>query len=73
MIPFKISYWANIVFLRWLAPISSANKAVATNFTLGELNPLPWAMMLGNCVGWVAYSFIVKDYWPLGKLSLFSH
>jgi len=29
--------------------------------SLGDLNPLPWAFMTGNCVGWVIYSFMRKD------------
>ena len=30
---------------------------------LGDLNPTPWAFMLGNCFGWVAYSFLLHDLW----------
>ena len=51
--------------LMWMAPVSSVREAVSIRHSLGVLNPIPWAMMLGNCVGWVAYSFIVKDFWPL--------
>jgi solute carrier family 50 protein (sugar transporter) len=30
---------------------------------LGDLNPTPWAFMLGNCFGWVFYSMLLKNYW----------
>lgn len=29
--------------------------------TLGDLNPTPWTFMLGNCCGWIAYSFLVQN------------
>ena len=51
--------------LMWMAPIASVREAISIRHSLGVLNPIPWSMMLGNCVGWVAYSFIVKDFWPL--------
>ncbi|EEC51627.1 predicted protein [Phaeodactylum tricornutum CCAP 1055/1] len=31
------------------------------NDSLGDLNPTPWAFMLGNCIGWVAYSLLLED------------
>jgi len=45
-----------------LAPYKSVKKAVAQGF-LGDLNPTPWAFMLGNTCGWVAYSFLLNNYW----------
>jgi solute carrier family 50 protein (sugar transporter) len=29
---------------------------------LGDLNPMPWAFMAGNCLGWLAYAFMRRDY-----------
>lgn len=46
------------------APISSVKDAIRRE-KLGDLNPMPWAMMAGNCVGWIAYSFMIKDYFVL--------
>jgi hypothetical protein len=34
-----------------IAPVKDVRKAVG-NGTLGVLNPTPWAVMTGNCVGW---------------------
>lgn len=28
---------------------------------LGDLNPTPWVFMLGNAVGWLAYSFMIEN------------
>jgi len=42
------------------APISSLNEALSHK-ALGDLNPMPWAFMTGNCLGWIAYSFMTKD------------
>lgn len=30
--------------------------------SLGSLNPTPWAVMLGNCCGWVTYGILVHNY-----------
>lgn len=43
-----------------LAAYRDVRKAVLAN-EMGELNPTPWAFLLGNCFGWVSYSFIVKN------------
>jgi len=40
-----------------------AVKAARKNGSLGALNPLPFAMVLGNCVGWTSYGFLAKDYY----------
>merc|ERR1719203_22926 len=49
---------ANAVFS---APVKSLQKALK-ECELGDLNPMPWAFMTGNCVGWVTYSFLIQDY-----------
>lgn len=33
--------------------------------SLGDLNPTPWAFMTGNCLGWVAYSYLTEDLFVL--------
>mmetsp|Transcript_15953 Transcript_15953/g.19476 ORF Transcript_15953/g.19476 Transcript_15953/m.19476 type:complete len:336 (-) Transcript_15953:1188-2195(-) len=46
------------------APITSLREALARG-SLGSLNPTPWAFMTGNCLGWVAYSFITHNIFVL--------
>jgi solute carrier family 50 protein (sugar transporter) len=48
---------SNIAFA---APITSLRAAVKVG-NLADLNPTPWAFMMGNTVGWLAYSFITGD------------
>lgn len=49
---------ANIMFA---APLQDVRKATKRG-DLGPLNPTPWAVMLGNCLGWVIYSFLINNY-----------
>jgi hypothetical protein len=46
--------------MAFAAPIKSLQSAVKVG-NLGDLNPTPWAFMLGNTVGWLAYAFITGD------------
>lgn len=46
--------------LAFAAPIKSLRAAVKVG-KLAGLNPTPWAFMLGNTLGWLAYSFITGD------------
>lgn len=46
------------------APIKSLREAMDKG-SLGDLNPTPWAFMTGNCLGWVAYSYLTKDLFVL--------
>ena len=32
--------------------------------SLGDLNPFPWAMMTGNCLGWVVYAYYLDPHDP---------
>eukprot|EP00586_Coscinodiscus_wailesii_P008833 CAMPEP_0172521964 /NCGR_PEP_ID=MMETSP1066-20121228/292871_1 /TAXON_ID=671091 /ORGANISM="Coscinodiscus wailesii, Strain CCMP2513" /LENGTH=302 /DNA_ID=CAMNT_0013304929 /DNA_START=135 /DNA_END=1043 /DNA_ORIENTATION=+ len=48
---------ANAVFT---APIKSLKSAMSYG-SLGDLNPLPWAFMTGNCIGWVAYAYLIQN------------
>lgn len=52
---------AIICQLMWTAPLKSVREA-RKNGRLGDLNPTPWAVMTGNCIAWVSYSFIIKNY-----------
>ena len=29
---------------------------------MGELNPVPYPAILANCLGWVVYSYMVRDW-----------
>jgi len=42
------------------APVASVQQALEDG-SLGDLNPIPWALMTGNCVGWIAYSYMTTD------------
>lgn len=42
------------------APYRDVCKAYR-NGRLGDLNPTPWAVMLGNCCGWVTYSIVIGN------------
>ncbi|KAL7558706.1 hypothetical protein ACA910_013422 [Epithemia clementina (nom. ined.)] len=45
------------------APIVDLRKALL-NGTLGDLNPFPWAIMTGNCLGWVVYGYYLQPSDP---------
>ena len=49
----------NVMFA---APLRDAYRASAGAGDLGELNPKPWAFMLGNCFGWVTYSILIRNF-----------
>ena len=48
--------FANLMFL---APLSDVRRAVQTG-SLGHLNPTPWAVMTGNTIGWITYSYLLN-------------
>ncbi|KAL7491908.1 hypothetical protein ACHAWT_001153 [Skeletonema menzelii] len=52
---------ANIMFT---APVQSVRHAISIG-TLGQLNPTPRAFMMGNCIGWVAYSYLINNLFLL--------
>jgi solute carrier family 50 protein (sugar transporter) len=37
------------------------------NGSLGALNPVPWAIMTGNCFGWVVYAYMKQDPYLLAS------
>jgi len=41
----------------FFAPFMDVQKAIARG-SIGDLNPLPWVFMLGNCTGWTLYSIL---------------
>jgi solute carrier family 50 protein (sugar transporter) len=45
----------------FLAPLDDVRKAAHTG-DLGDLNPLPWPVMLGNCLGWVVYGLLLRNW-----------
>ena len=42
------------------APYRSLRDAIEEG-QLGDLNPTPWAFMMGNCAGWVTYSILRQN------------
>jgi solute carrier family 50 (sugar transporter) len=48
--------------LMFSAPYRDLKKAIDRG-ELGDLNPTPWAFMLGNCFGWVTYSMLIQNLW----------
>jgi solute carrier family 50 protein (sugar transporter) len=50
--------------LMWVAPWKGVQEATARG-RLDDLNPLPWAFMLGNCTGWVTYGILIQNIFVL--------
>jgi solute carrier family 50 protein (sugar transporter) len=50
--------------IMWLAPWKDIQQAKARG-RLGDLNPLPWAFMLGNTIGWVTYGILKQNLFIL--------
>jgi solute carrier family 50 protein (sugar transporter) len=48
----------------WFAPWKDIHQATARG-RLDDLNPLPWAFMLGNCIGWVTYGILIQNIFVL--------
>jgi solute carrier family 50 protein (sugar transporter) len=42
------------------APVNDLRKALKER-TLGPLNPNPWAVLTGNCLGWSSYAYYTND------------
>mmetsp|Transcript_24353 Transcript_24353/g.70062 ORF Transcript_24353/g.70062 Transcript_24353/m.70062 type:complete len:337 (-) Transcript_24353:1918-2928(-) len=49
--------------LSWFASPIKAVQEANRRGTLGDLNPTPWSMMLGNCIGWVCYAYLYVFRW----------
>lgn len=54
-----VFYFTHSTYLP-IAPVSDLRQALSVG-TLGDLNPLPWVFMTGNCLGLVAYSYYTDD------------
>jgi len=50
---------ANFMFA---APLKDLQTAVSIGLGLGDLNPTPFAFMLGNCIGWTTYGVITNNW-----------
>eukprot|EP00980_Cylindrotheca_fusiformis_P017532 scaffold5498_cov86-Cylindrotheca_fusiformis.AAC.6 len=48
------------------APYGDLKKAIRKG-QLGNLNPTPWAFMLGNCFGWIFYAILKGNLWVLAS------
>jgi len=46
--------------MMFAAPVGDLRRAVMKG-SLGPLNPLPFSMMTGNCIGWCAYAYYTHD------------
>jgi solute carrier family 50 protein (sugar transporter) len=46
--------------LMFMAPWKGIQQATARG-RLDDLNPLPWAFLLGNCTGWVTYGILIQN------------
>ena len=53
--------------LAWFLSPVEAIKTANRRGTLGDLNPTPWSMMLGNCIGWVCYAYLYVFRWYATK------
>ena len=51
--------------LTFAAPVRSLRDRLAAKGSLGHLNPTPWAVMTGNCLGWIGYSYLTGDLFVL--------
>ncbi|KAL3768110.1 hypothetical protein ACHAWO_008278 [Cyclotella atomus] len=56
--PLLGAIFANLMFA---APLKDVHRAVQ-NGSLGHLNPTPWAVMTGNTLGWITYSYLLNNY-----------
>jgi solute carrier family 50 protein (sugar transporter) len=48
----------------WVAPWKDVQQATARG-RLDDLNPLPWAFMLGSCIGWITYAILIQNIFVL--------
>ncbi|MES1917646.1 MAG: hypothetical protein MHM6MM_009359, partial [Cercozoa sp. M6MM] len=53
---------AVLAFFLFLAPMKDVRKATRTR-DLGGLNPLPFVLILSNCLAWIAYGVALEDWY----------
>lgn len=49
----------HMYLIHFTAPLKDVHRAVQ-NGSLGHLNPTPWAVMTGNTLGWITYSYLLN-------------
>lgn len=47
--------------IMFAAPIADLRRCLIAGEFLNDLNPFPWTMMTGNCLGWLIYGFYQHD------------
>lgn len=52
------------------APLRTCYEQVASGKGLQNLNPTPWAFMLGNCTGWITYGVLRHNFFVLAANAL---
>lgn len=57
---------ANALFLSSVPAVLSARR----DKSLGDLNPIPWAFVFGNCVSWLHYSYVVANPYAFASNAL---
>jgi len=50
-----------VALLLFSSPLPAARRVNSTK-QLGDLNVLPFAMMVANCISWVLYGFLLTDW-----------
>lgn len=56
---FILKVTASLIFLSSYKQV----EASVQSKSLANHNPLPYPMIVGNCLAWLLYSFLIKDYW----------
>lgn len=51
-----------VVVYNFTAPVRDLRLALLEG-SLGVLNPFPWAICAGNCLGWVVYGYYTRGKW----------
>lgn len=57
---------SNAMFLSAVPAVLDARK----NGNLGDLNPVPWAFILANCIAWLHYSYVVQNPYAFASNAL---
>jgi solute carrier family 50 protein (sugar transporter) len=50
-----------VALLLFSSPLPAVRRVVRSK-QLGDLNVLPFAMMVANCISWVLYGFLLTDW-----------
>lgn len=50
-----------ICYIMWVAP-AKAVMEVRRSESMGTLNPIPFPVTMMNCIGWVVYGCMIRDY-----------